>query len=395
MPRISSRAIERILTSHLVGKVNGAVHLILPDGHEIHVGDPTRDQPVPVLQLFNYRALTSSLRRGSLGFAEAYINRDIECSDVSAIITFYLRNRARLHASGGRLFKARGLDRLGHLLRRNSLSGSRKNISEHYDLGNEFYAFWLDAGMTYSSALYRDGATTLEDAQDAKLDRVRALVNAEPGQSILEIGCGWGSFACRSAQMDGVLVTGLTLSQEQLAYARARAQQNKLDDVCTFELQDYRKAHGQYDHIVSIEMIEAVGEAYWRQYFQTVYDRLKPGGTAVIQAITISPDYFDAYRRRPDFIQRYIFPGGMLPTRAIMASEAEHVGLKLAHDEQFGRCYAHTLRTWRQRFEAAWPEISKLGFDDRFKRRWQYYLMYCEAGFDHGVIDVGLYQLTK
>ena len=326
--------IERILDSRLVSALDGALLLVLPNGREIKIGSEACDASTPVLRLFNYRVISGALRRGSLGFAEAYINRDIDCSDLNGLIGFFLRNRDRLQASGGQFFKGRGFDRLGHLLRRNSLKGSRRNISEHYDLGNTFYQHWLDRGMNYSSGLFRNGATGLEDAQVAKLDHVRELVAAKHGQSILEIGCGWGSFACRAARLDGVAVTGLTLSQEQLNYARERARLESLDQQCTFHLKDYRHETGQYDHIVSIEMIEAVGEAYWRQYFQTLYDGLKPGGSAVIQAITIAPQYFDAYRRRPDFIQRYIFPGGMLPTELVISAEADHAGLNLIHTER-------------------------------------------------------------
>ncbi|MGH1417935.1 MAG: class I SAM-dependent methyltransferase [Hyphomicrobiaceae bacterium] len=390
-----SRILERILTSSLVEGLEGGLVVVLPNERNIKIGCQSSDLSAPILRLNNYRVISASLRRGSLGFAEAYINRDIECTDLTKIIHFYLRNRTRLHASGGRLFKGRSIDRILHLLRRNSLKGSRRNISEHYDLGNAFYSLWLDRSMTYSSGLYRDGATTLEEAQLAKLDRVRELLAAQNGQSILEIGCGWGNFACRTAQMDGTFVTGLTLSQEQLGHARQSARQLNLDRLCSFRLEDYRKTEGQYDCIVSIEMIEAVGERYWDQYFQTLFHRLKPGGTVVIQAITIAPELFAAYRRRPDFIQRYIFPGGMLPTQVIIEKEASRVGLNLTHTETFGRSYAQTLRAWKGRFESAWPEISKLGFDDRFRRRWEYYLMYCEAGFDDGAIDVGFYKFSK
>lgn len=390
-----SRIVERILTSSLVEGLEGALVVILPNGRSIKIGSQSGGLSPPVLRLKNYRVIRAALRRGSLGFAEAYINRDIDCSDLTKVIHFYLRNRKHLHATGGRLFKVRIVDRIVHRLRRNSLKGSRRNIAEHYDLGNAFYRLWLDRSMTYSSALYRGDVATLEEAQVAKLDRVRELLAPKKGQSILEIGCGWGSFACRTAEKDSTCVTGLTLSQEQLSYVRQRAQKSSLGDLCTFQLEDYRKAKGQYDYIVSIEMIEAVGEAYWGQYFQTLFDRLKPGGTVVIQAITIAPELFDVYRRRPDFIQRYIFPGGMLPTETVIRTEANRVGLELAYTETFGRCYAQTLRAWQDRFEAAWPEISKLGFDDRFRRCWQYYLKYCEAGFDDGVINVGLYKLCK
>lgn len=393
-PRLS-RLAERVVKFCLVDDLNGGLVISLPGGHEFEVGSSIGSKAMPVLRLNNYRVVRSALRRGGLGFADAFINRDIECTELTALIDFYLRNREKLQASNSGLFKVRSLDRFGHLLRRNSLRGSRRNIADHYDLGNAFYQHWLDRSMTYSSGLYRTGQETLEDAQLAKLDRVRTLVSAQDGQTILEIGCGWGSFACRTAERDGTHVTGLTLSKEQLTHARQYADKQGLTPNCAFHLKDYRKVGGLFDHIVSIEMIEAVGEAYWKDYFRTLYDRLKPGGSAVLQAITISPSYFDAYRRRPDFIQRYIFPGGMLPTEAIVVAEAQRAGLNLKHTETFGASYARTLRAWRSRFEAAWPQISKLGFDDRFRRCWRYYLAYCEAGFDNGVIDVGLYKFIK
>lgn len=390
-----SHIVERILTSSLVEGLRGALVIVLPNGRRLEIGNHAGNRPVPELYLNNYRVIGTSLRRGSLGFADAYIKGDIECSDLTGLIQFYLRNRTRLHASGGQFFKSRRLDRVAHLLRHNSLKGSRRNISEHYDLGNAFYQHWLDRTMTYSGGLYRDGATTLEAAQLAKLDRVRALLSAKEERLILEIGCGWGSFACRTAQLDKTRVIGLTLSHQQLSYAKNRAAETGLDQRCRFHHQDYRNTVGQYDHIVSIEMIEAVGEAYWGQYFQKLHGCLKPDGTAVIQAITIKPELFETYRRKTDFIQRYIFPGGMLPTDAVIASQARRVGFAIDHTENFGSCYAETLRAWRARFEMAWPEISKLGFDDHFRRRWLYYLMYCEAGFDSQAIDVGLYRLRK
>lgn len=390
-----ARCADNIIKTRLTEKLDGALTIVLPNGKTLHLGPGHARQDAPVVKLKNFRILSGALFRGGLGFAEAYIKNDVECSDLTAVFKFYLRNRSRLKTVGGRYLRARSFDRLAHLVRGNSLRGSRRNISEHYDLGNAFYEVWLDPDMNYSSGLYRDGVSSLEEAQRAKLDRVRTLLSPRPGASILEVGCGWGAFACRAAQMDQVRVDGITLSREQLRFARRRAERQNLSGVARFHLRDYRATKGTYDHIVSIEMIEAVGEAYWQHYFRMLSDRLKPGGSAIIQAITIHPDIFDRYRRRPDFIQRYIFPGGMLLTPHIIKTEAERCGLSLVHSEHFGASYAETLRCWRQRFDAAWPSIAELGFDARFRRRWNYYLTYCEAGFDEAVIDVGLYKLVK
>jgi cyclopropane-fatty-acyl-phospholipid synthase len=274
----------------------------------------------------------------------------------------------------------------------NTKTGSRRNIAFHYDLGNDFYRTWLDASMTYSSALYSRPDQGLEAAQERKLARILALLEMEEGHRVLEIGCGWGDLAARLAK-SGCHVTGLTLSKEQLAHARALAQAEGIAGRTDLRLQDYRDVGGRYDRVVSIEMLEAVGERYWPTYFSTVRERLAPGGRAVLQVITIDEERFKTYRRSADFIQRYIFPGGMLPTRSIVAREAAQAGLRLVAEETFGASYALTLAEWRRRFFAAWPAIERLGFPPAFRRLWEYYLCYCEAGFRAGVIDVGLYVL--
>jgi len=372
----------------------GSLLLELPNGQKLRFGKQSGAQE-PYLRLQNYSVIHKALRRGGLGFAEAYLDGTFDCSDLTALFQFFIRNRKKLETSGGSLFKSRLIDRIAHLQRRNTRVGSRRNISEHYDLGNTFYRAWLDHDMNYSSGLYADRDTTLQQAQSAKLALVLDALELEGGERVLEIGCGWGSFAKHAASLKRASVIGITLSHEQLAYAQEIATKAGLEELCEFRLQDYRDTAGQFDRIVSIEMIEAVGEENWPRYFQVLQERLKPQGSAVIQSITIDEAQFPRYRRKADFIQRYIFPGGMLPTPCAIHEHAEAAGLRVNHATQFGQSYARTLRDWRHRFEAAWPGIERLGFDERFRRKWLYYLTYCEAGFLEGVIDVGIYRLRK
>lgn len=397
-PGVATRALTPVVRNAarllLRWQPSGSITVELPNGQRYRFGQAAgRDEPL--LKLRSYRALAKALARGPIGFAAAYIDNDIECTNLVGLFRFFLQNREHLEKSGRGLFKVRIGDRLAHLMRHNSRQGSRRNISEHYDLGNEFYGHWLDDGMNYSSGLYDSGTRSLEEAQEAKLEAILQMLDLEGGESVLEIGCGWGAFARRAAREHGASVTGLTLSQEQLVHARDQAAANGLGDRCTFRLQDYRDAGDAYDRIVSIEMIEAVGEEHWSRYFRTIHDRLKPGGTAVIQSITMDEARFEKYRCKTDFIQRYIFPGGMLPTPSAIEREAKQAGLVVERNVNFGKSYAQTLREWRERFETAWPEIAKLGFDEAFRRKWNYYLCYCEAGFLEDVIDVGMYRLRR
>lgn len=375
-------------------KPEGSILVELPTGQRMRFGRAA-PQGEPFLRLASYRVISNAILRGPIGFAASYIDGDFDCPDLAGLFRFYLRNRSRLRRSGNRLFKVRIADRIAHLARRNSRRGSRRNISEHYDLGNAFYRHWLDNGMHYSSGLFSTGAKTLEAAQRAKLEAILGMLDLDGGERILEIGCGWGAFARQAAREHGARVTGITLSREQLAHARTEARHEGLQGYCDYRLQDYRDMSGSFDRIVSIEMIEAVGEDNWPRYFQVLRDRLRPGGAAVLQAITIREADFEDYRRRVDFIQRYIFPGGMLPTHSVIAREAERAGLVLERVHNFGACYARTLREWSARFEAAWPDIARLGFDESFRRRWRYYLKYCEAGFEDGMVDVGFYRLCR
>ena len=284
------------------------------------------------------------------------------------------------------------MQRLLMLLRRNSKAGSRRNIMAHYDLGNAFFAEWLDREMVYSSAVYADG-DDLEAAQRRKVQRIADMLGLDGDQSVLEIGCGWGGLAAHLAGAGARSVEGVTLSPAQLAIAEEKMRGRGLDDRVSLELRDYRDIEGQYDRVVSIEMFEAVGEAYWRGYFDKLRQSLRPGGRAVLQVITIADDRFEHYRTHPDMIQTLVFPGGMLPSKAIFAKVAEKAGFALRERLDFGPSYARTLEDWRQRFEAAWPRISDLGYSPAFKRLWSYYLAYCEAGFRTGRIDVSLYTL--
>jgi len=396
-PRLLSLAalLGAITTRILPDNLEGSLLIVMPSGEMQRFGQFSPSHgPEPVLTIHRpYALLWKALRRGSLGFAEAYVEADISCSDLLGIFLFYQRNEQSLIDAGARWFKVRTGDVQAHAKRHNSRENSRENISEHYDLGNEFFRRWLDPSMLYSSALYGPKATTLEDAQMAKLDLILDRMSPKEGAKILEIGCGWGALARHATERCNAHVTGITLSHEQLAWAEA---ENKAQGQSNaFRLQDYRDTEGTFDHIMSVEMIEAVGQDYWPSYFETLNARLKPGGTALIQAITIDEKSFPNYSRTADFIQRYIFPGGLLPTKTTILEEGARNGLTLETTDTFALSYAETLREWLNRFEAAWPEIKTLGFDDRFRRIWRYYLEYCEAGFREGMIDVGVYRLRK
>ncbi len=367
----------------------GRIRIVLPDGDAIERRGTAAGHAAE-MTFVRRRGLRRMLLDGEKGFADGFMDGDWITPDLPALLGFFLDNEAvfKRRSRSTRLTRLR--QRLAHRLRANTLPGSRRNIAAHYDLGNRFYAQWLDAGMSYSSALYR-GAGTLEEAQEAKLDRVIELLDVGPTDRVLEIGCGWGALAERLAT-SGSPFTGVTLSMEQLRYAEARLAALGLEGSADLRLQDYREVDGQYDRIASIEMLEAVGERYWPVYFRKLRDSLAPGGIAVLQVITIREDRFETYRSRPDFIQRHIFPGGMLPTVSRVESEAARAGLTLYHRQSFGDSYARTLQEWRNRFLRSWNSIEPLGFDLRFRRMWDYYLAYCEAGFSHDAIDVSLFK---
>ena len=366
----------------------GRLEVSLPGGRRHAFGEA--HVPAVDLEVRSLGAFTRVLRAGDIGFAEGYLEGEWTTSHLPRLLTLLAANREPLEKPlyGGVL--GRLLYRLLDLARANTRAGSRRNIAAHYDLGNEFYALWLDRGMTYSSALFAgDTGRSLEDAQHAKL--ARALERLAPGGEgrVLEIGCGWGSFAELAADR-GLRVTGLTLSREQLAYARAR-----LGARADLQLRDYRDERGRYDAVASIEMIEAVGERWWPAYFGKIAEVLPRRGRALVQAIVIDDALFARYRRGSDFIRRYVFPGGMLPSPARLAEQAGRAGLEVAESFSFGPDYARTLALWRSRFLARWPEARALGYDERFRRMWEFYLAYCEAGFTAGSTDVVQVVLEK
>jgi cyclopropane-fatty-acyl-phospholipid synthase len=369
----------------------GHLTLALPDG-SIHRLCGQEPGPAAEIRIHHPAALRRLVFGGDIGLAESYTDGHWDTPDLPALMALAEQNQAPLEPGLRGAALALWLNRAYHRLRANSRRGSRRNIAYHYDLGNAFYGLWLDPGMTYSSALFEHPGQSMEDAQAAKYRRIGELAGLRPGARVLEIGCGWGGFMEHAAGL-GAQVQGLTLSREQLAYANDRLERLGLADLAHAELTDYRDSRGQYDALVSIEMLEAVGEAHWPRYFQTLNQRLAPGAAAVVQVITIADDRFAAYRARTDFIQRHIFPGGMLPSRRVLHQQAAAAGLEIDHAETFGPSYARTLALWRGAFLDAWPDIQALGFEERFRRLWEYYLCYCEAGFESGAIDVGIYRL--
>lgn len=393
-PSSRSRSAPRWLLRRIAGSDAGRLEIETPSGATwVHQGD--RPGPDARLVVHRWSALRRLVTGGDIGFAEAYRLGEWETPDLVAFFAWVTANEAALALAWRGTAASRFFDRLRHTRRANTRSGSRRNIAAHYDLGNDFYGAWLDNGMNYSSALYVHGDETLEAAQSAKLDRIMGYLDLPDGGRVLEIGCGWGALAERIAATPGCHVDGVTLSVEQFRYARRRLDLSGHGGNAELQLTDYRDVRGTYDGIASIEMLEAVGEDYWSVYFAKLNELLRPGGRAVLQVITINEDRFDSYRARPDFIQRYIFPGGMLLTKSGIATHCDAAGLRLSAVECFGTSYAKTLATWRSRFHAAWPQLSVIGYDDRLRRVWDYYLAYCEAGFRLGALDVGFYVVER
>jgi len=372
----------------------GTAHVQLPNGETL-LFKGKKQGPEATLQVKRDRFARRSILSGQLGFCEGYLDEDWASPDPAMWMELFLRNENAMQQTLVGKPLQRGFMKLVHALRPNSRKGSRKNISQHYDLGNDFYASWLDPSMTYSSALFDGKDMTLEEAQHNKNRVLAERLGIQPQHHVLEIGCGWGGFAEHVAKNIGARVTAITISQQQYDYAKNRIAAAGLQDRVDVQFKDYRDITGTYDRIASIEMIEAVGEEYWSQYFKVLNDRLAPGGRAGLQAITIDEGWFNDYRNTADFIQKYIFPGGMLPTKSIIRREAEAAGMNLESMDGFGPDYARTLRKWRENFTAAWPKIVSANFDERFKRIWELYLAYCEAGFNARTIDVVHAILTK
>jgi len=383
----------------LAGVTDGRLTLTWPDGsatrHGRRSAAPERDAHIV---LHNLRPLRQLMLRGEVGFAESYLEGDWSTDNLVELFTLVLRNERAIAGATAGSGLARALNALRHALNRNSPSGSQRNVAFHYDLGNDFYRLWLDPSMSYSSALFAHERQTLADAQEAKLRRVADLLDPKPGARVLEIGCGWGAMAHHLATERDARVSGVSLSREQLAWAREHhavgAEEGRIGSA-EFLHRDYRLVSGRYDHVVSIEMFEAVGERYWRAYFDKLAALLERGGSVALQVITIDDQRFETYRASPDFIQRHVFPGGMLPSKGRLASLAEAAGFDSACVGWFGASYARTLACWRERFERALGEVRAQGFDERFVRTWRYYLAYSEAAFRFGSTDVGLLLLVR
>jgi cyclopropane-fatty-acyl-phospholipid synthase len=369
---------------------SGKLNIVLPDGGTHHF-EGREPGPSATLIIKDPRMVARLAFGGCLGLCEGYLDGMWDSPNVTEVLRIGTANEIAFDSMLRGNAWARFASWAMHRLRPNTRKGAARNIAEHYDLGNDFYSAWLDSSMTYSSAIFENGE---KDLQAAQLQKYRALCKAmhlRPGMRLLEIGCGWGGFAELAAAEFGAHVTGITLSREQLAYAQARIAKAGLSDRVTLKLQDYRDTEQKFDRIASIEMFEAVGEEYWPAYFNTLRERLAPGGLAGLQVITIADRLFPDYRKTADFIQRYVFPGGMLPSPSRLREEIGRAGLALREQLWFGLDYGETLRRWRANFEANWENISgtHTQYDTRFKRLWEFYLGYCEVGFDAGFTDVG------
>ena len=382
LPRYFARVFD------VANRINhGRLDFVLPDGRVFRAKGP-KPGPLAEMRVHNPEIFARLIREGDLGFSEAYVDGWWSSPDLQAFMDFVHHDNEELYDGFPGMGFVRAYERLRHWMNRNHRRQARRNISHHYDLGNEFYALWLDETMTYSSALFETGQESLEKAQIAKYASLIDQMGVQPGDHVLEIGCGWGGFAEYAAKERGLRITGLTLSREQLKYAEERIEKAGLSHLVDFKLQDYRDERGRYDGIASIEMFEAVGEKYWPVYFDTVHDRLRPGAQATLQIITVEDRRWETYRKGVDFIQKYIFPGGMLPSPKILHREIERAGLNVEKCIGFGESYSQTLRRWHEDFNVKWDQISEIGFDRRFRRMWNFYLTSCAGAFRSGNCDV-------
>ncbi len=372
----------------------GRLDFVLPDGRRFRA-EGARPGPVAEVQIHNPETFARLIREGDLGFSDAYLEGWWSTPDLQAFMDVVHMDNDAVYEGYPGLRLLRAYEQMRHWLRSNSKRQAKKNISYHYDLGNDFYRLWLDDSMTYSSALFHSGQESLERAQAQKYASMVDQMDARPGDHVLEIGCGWGGFAEYAARERGLKVTGLTISQAQHDYAVDRIARAGLSDRVEIKLQDYRDERGTYDGIASIEMFEAVGEKYWPVYFERVRDSLKPGRHATLQVITVQDRRFEMYRKGVDFIQKHIFPGGMLPSPSVLRAEVERAGLAVKGSMEFGESYSQTLRRWHEVFNERWEDIARMGFDDRFRRMWNYYLTSCASTFQGGVCDVTQITVTK
>lgn len=373
---------------------DGTVTFVLPSGRRIRISG---DAPGPdgVLIVRDFRFVRRVLAAGDIGFGEGFIAGEWDTPNLSALLEVFTMNFDRLE----RLVRGNLLmtwaNTFLNVLRQNSREGARRNIHAHYDLGNTFYSRWLDSGMTYSSARFERPGQSLSEAQQYKYASLARQIDLQAGHKVLEIGCGWGGFVEFAARDVGASVTAVTISRKQYEFARKRVYEQGLGEKVDIYLMDYRDVEGCFDRVASIEMFEAVGEAYWPAYFSKVREVLSPGGRAGLQIITIRDDLFSTYRRRSDFLRRYIFPGGMLPSESRLHQEVDRAGLEWRSIVRFGQNYADTLAQWATRFETAWEDLRNQGFDERFRRLWRFYLSYCEAGMRTERTNVVQLTLTR
>jgi len=384
---------------HLLdGIQHGQLTFTWPDGHTtVHGKKSEVVTDNAQVTLHNFKPVRQMMVKGENGFAESYLQGDWSTDNLCNLFNLILNNESEVAALTTGSWLARLRNSMLHNRNHNSLSGSRRNIEFHYDLGNEFYQLWLDPSMSYSSAVFSENES-LEEAQYRKLDQAINYLNPSAGARVLEIGCGWGAMANRLATRSQCKVEGISLSREQLRYAQEHNSVTATAEnqgSTEFVHRDYREVSGTYDHIVSVEMFEAVGERYWTTYFSKLADLLNTGGSAVLQVITIAEDRYEVYKSSPDFIQRYIFPGGMLPSKTHLNDLINAAGFDLIQTDWFGHSYGTTLKLWRERFDQVSREVQGQGFDDRFMRMWRYYLSYCETGFMHERTDVGQLLLVK
>ncbi len=389
LPRYFARVFD------LVGKLNsGRVDFILPDGRRFRA-EGSKPGPVAEVTINNPDVFARLVREGDLGFCDAYLDGWWTTPDLQAFMDFIHADNDDMYDGFPGMALVRAWEKARFWFQSNTKRQALKNISYHYDLGNDFYSLWLDDTMTYSSALFNTSQESLEKAQIAKYASMVDQMGVKPGDHVLEIGCGWGGFAEYAAKERGLKVTGLTISKEQLEYAQNRIKKKGLSDKVNFKLQDYRDETGVYDGVASIEMFEAVGEKYWPVYFDKIKQCLKPGKQATLQIITIQDARWEVYRKSVDFIQKYIFPGGMLPSPSVLRKEVHKAGLSVQHSIEFGKSYSQTLRRWFEVFNNKWDNISAMGFDDRFRRMWNFYLTSCAATFESGNCDVTQITLKK
>ena len=369
----------------------GSASIITPNG-EIQNYRGSESGVHVSLKILDWKFCDELFLKGDIGLGESYINGLWESDNINDLIKFGIDNKQQLErVIKGAFFKII-FYRMKHFLNRNSKEGSRKNIHAHYDLGNNFYKLWLDSTMTYSSALFENATQDLATAQERKYDNILDQLKLKAGDHILEVGCGWGGFMERAAKR-GVKVTGITISEEQYAFAKNRLK--NYEDLVTIKLVDYRDLTGKFDHIVSIEMFEALGAEYWSTYFNVLHSVLKPNGKVIVQSITINDHDFASYKKGSDFIQQFIFPGGMLPSPHEFKKAASAAGFSQYGSLEFGKDYALTLKVWEEKFNASLDAVKSLGFDEKFIRTWRFYLKYCQGGFEASKISVSQFYLEK